>query len=373
MSQLEFYHVSKRFGAVSAVENFSLTVKEGAFVSLLGPAKSGKTTLLRLAAGLEAPDRGTVCLDGCPIDLEPTPAIRNEVRLVFSDSALWPHMTVFQNVAFGLQNRGLPKKEILSRTEWALKCLNAGDIAKARPGDLTPTQCRRIALARALAGGARTILLDGLGDGQGDGQDAAFRGDLKRLHQELGLTILLATRDQQEALSMAQTVILLENGRLRHTGSPLELYLNPVDLYVAQKIGTPAINLVAGKAQVEGGLLTVQSILGIAQFGEETFTEATRPNRLFDCLVGFRPEMAELSFTPRPGAYEARVYSCQPSGSETVVQVSFEGKVLLVKLLGPRIYEPDQTVWLTVAPECMNVFDAHSGMLIKRATDPVVV
>ncbi len=375
MSTMILSGVQKSYGGTAVLKDFSLTVEDGEFVTLFGPGGSGKTTVLRLLAGLEHADGGRLQMDGRVVDdacdsVFVSGADR-KIGMVFESGALWPHMTVYNNIAFGLQLKKTDKQEVKRRVSETLQNLQIEHLADCPAAKLTRLEAQRAALARALVGGARTILIDGLPPNMGRDQRVELRGDLKRLHRDMGLTILLASQDQEEALTLSTRVAVLDQGRVIQADSPIDLYQNPCSLTVARKIGTPKINLIPAKAQVAMGLMTVQSVLGIHQFGASAFTADTREEPLFDCLVGVRPEQIVIDTQPTADSVRVKVYSCQPSGSETIVQLLADGQVLLAKCLGLRLFRPDQTVFLTIPADCITVFHQGTQRLIKTAALPI--
>ncbi|MEU8876315.1 ABC transporter ATP-binding protein [Streptomyces javensis] len=238
--------VTKDFGAVRAVDAVDLTVREGEFFSLLGPSGSGKTTLLRLVAGFEQPTAGRIELAGQ--DVTATPPNRRDAHTVFQDYALFPHMTVEQNVAYALTVRGVRKAERLARAREALTTVRLDGFAARRPGELSGGQRQRVALARALVDRPAVLLLDEpLG-----ALDLALRQEmqteLKELQRTTGITFLLVTHDQDEALTMSDRIAVVRDGRIEQTGPPVEVYERPATAFVAGFVGTT--NLLRGEAAV---------------------------------------------------------------------------------------------------------------------------
>ncbi len=243
--------VSRRFGRVTAVDGVSLDLAEGEFFALLGPSGCGKTTLLRILAGFETPDEGRVMLDGR--DITGLRANRRPVNLMFQSYALFPHMTVRANVAYGLEMERLPSAEIERRTGEILELTELTEMANRRPDQLSGGQRQRVALARALVKRPRVLLLDE----PLAALDRKLRGqmqlELKRLQHEVGLTFVVVTHDQEEALVMSDRLALMEGGRIAQTGGPRELYEKPASRFVAGFIGVS--NFFEGRG-APGGLAT---------------------------------------------------------------------------------------------------------------------
>jgi len=241
-------------GGVVAVQDVSLAVREGEFVTLLGPSGCGKTTVLRMIAGFERPDAGRIALEGA--DVTALPPYRRQVNMVFQDYALFPHMTVEQNVGYGLRVSGVPREEIREAVALALASVGLGEKASRRPQELSGGQRQRVALARALVRKPKVLLLDEPLSALDANLRAAMQVELKHLHERLGLTFIMVTHDQTEALVMSDRVVVMQAGRISQLGRPAELYERPRSLYVAQFLGTS--NLLQGRLlAVAGGEATV--------------------------------------------------------------------------------------------------------------------
>ena len=244
MAYLELKNVSKTFTNVIAVQDFNLDVEKGSLVSFLGPSGCGKTTTLRMIAGFEQPDTGTIFLDG--EDITPVPPNRRDIGMVFQAYALFPNMNVHQNVAFGLQMRKMPKEDIDKRVENVLEMVRLQDTAKRYPHQLSGGQQQRIALARALAVQPRMLLLDEPLSALDAEVRVVLRGEIRRIQTELAITTIYVTHDQEEALSISDKVVVMDKGIIQQVGSPEEIYRAPQTRFVATFIGTA--NQFLGKA-----------------------------------------------------------------------------------------------------------------------------
>jgi sulfate transport system ATP-binding protein len=232
---IEVHNVTKRFGAFTALDDVSVTVKDGALMALLGPSGSGKSTLLRIIAGLETPDTGNVSIAGQ--DLTAAPARARGVGFVFQHYAPFKHMTVYDNIAFGLTVRRAPKSEVSERVGELLSLVRLDGLAKRYPSQLSGGQLQRMALARALAPQPKVLLLDepfGALDVQVRGE---LREWLRRLHEEIHVTTIFVTHDQEEAMDVAGQIVVMNDGRIEQTGTPRELYEHPVNEFVMSFIG----------------------------------------------------------------------------------------------------------------------------------------
>jgi spermidine/putrescine ABC transporter ATP-binding subunit len=243
---LEVERVSRSFGDIVALDDVSLTIAENEFFALLGPSGCGKTTLLRSIAGFESPDEGAVRLGGQ--DLLSLPPNRRPVNLMFQSYALFPHMNVEKNVSYGLERERLPRSEVRQRVAEVLETVGLSALAKRRPTQLSGGQRQRVALARAIVKRPRLLLLDEPLSALDRKVRAEMQLELKRLQHEVGITFVVVTHDQEEAMSMADRIAVLDDGRVQQVASPVELYRQPANLFVAGFIGTS--NLVAGQLDV---------------------------------------------------------------------------------------------------------------------------
>ena len=234
---LQLQNLHKTYpGGVAAVVDLSLDVRQGEFITFLGPSGCGKTTTLRLIAGFEEPDSGRVLLEG--EDITPLPPYRRHVNTVFQDYALFPHLTIYQNVLYGLQRTGLPKDEIATRAAEALEMVELDSKASQRPHMLSGGQKQRVALARALVCNPKILLLDEPLSALDAKLREAMQVELKTLHETIGLTFILVTHDQTEAMVMSDRVVIMDQGTIVQVGEPSDLYERPVNSYVANFIGT---------------------------------------------------------------------------------------------------------------------------------------
>jgi iron(III) transport system ATP-binding protein len=239
-SEVSLERVGKRYGEVRAVREVSLTILPGEFFTLLGPSGCGKTTLLRLIAGFASLDTGRILLDGEPID--DVPPWKRDVGLVFQHGALWPHLSVYENVAFGLRERKIPRAELASRVAAALSLVGLEGFERRRPSQLSGGQQQRVALARTLAIQPRLLLLDEPLSNLDAQLRAQMRLELARLQRELAITTIYVTHDQAEALALSQRVAVLQDGGVVQEGTPEEIYWRPRNRFVAEFVG--AANLV---------------------------------------------------------------------------------------------------------------------------------
>src|SRR5438132_5260447 len=243
MALLEIAGVAKRFGAAAAVEDVSLSIEKGEFFALLGPSGCGKTTLLRMIAGLEIPDRGRVLIDG--VDVTALPPYSRPVNMMFQSYALFPHMDVAGNIAFGLRQEKMDRRHIAARVDEMLALVQMSDYRARRPHELSGGQRQRVALARALAKMPKLLLLDEPLAALDRKLRAETRLELTAIQERVGISFLVVTHDPEEALSMATCVAVMDRGRLVQTGAPAEIYERPASRFVAGFVGE--VNLFEGE------------------------------------------------------------------------------------------------------------------------------
>jgi spermidine/putrescine transport system ATP-binding protein/putrescine transport system ATP-binding protein len=241
-------NVSRRFGDLQALDDVSLEIRQGEFFALLGPSGCGKTTLLRILAGFEHPDSGEVALDGS--DLLSVPSHRRPVNLMFQSYALFPHMNVAKNISYGLERERLPRAQIRERVDAVLETVGLTGLARRRPHQLSGGQRQRVALARAIVKRPRLLLLDEPLSALDKKVRAEMQLELKRLQHEVGITFVVVTHDQEEAMSLADRIAVMAAGRIRQVDAPVPLYERPADVFVADFIG--ANNLLAGVRTADG-------------------------------------------------------------------------------------------------------------------------
>ncbi len=338
MSAIELRGVSKAWGHSLALENISLRIEEASFCVLLGPSGCGKSTTLRIIAGLEAASTGQVFIDGR--DVTALPPAQRGIAMVFQNYALFPHLSVADNIVFGLKVRKTPAPEIARRLTETAALLGLNDLLQRRPSQLSGGQQQRVALGRALVAQARVCLMDE----PLSNLDAQLRQDMRRelreLQRQLGLTVVYVTHDQAEAMSMADQVVLLHGGRIEQVGPPRALYLTPGTCFTARFIGTPPMNLLA----LEAGCIAASDV----RVGLNAAT------------LGVRPESIRLQDHGHP----AWVQSLEYLGADLVVHCRIGSQTLLVRLPGQQSARVGDTVYLHWADQDSHGFDAMGQRIL---------
>jgi iron(III) transport system ATP-binding protein len=308
--------ITKRFGRFTALDRVSLEVPAGSLVTFLGPSGCGKTTLLRIIAGLETQDEGTIVQGGR--DVSRLPAIRRDYGIVFQSYALFPNLTIFDNVAYGLVNRRAGRERIRARVAELLKLVGLPDAGGHFPGQLSGGQQQRIALARALATSPGLLLLDEPLSALDALERLRLRGEIRALQQRLGVTTIMVTHDQEEALSMADHIVVMSRGRIEQVGTPQQVYREPATAFVADFVGK--VNVIAAIAQGDGRVRVGDLLLNGAA-GSESL-EAGTPVKLY-----LRPEdvMINGHAAGQPNIAPASVQKIEFLGAFCLVTVSLAG------------------------------------------------
>lgn len=305
MNHLDFFDVAKYFGSTTALEGFSLQVEEGELVTLLGPSGCGKTTALRIAAGFERSDRGTISLGGN--DLGSRPAHHRNMGMVFQTYSLFPNMTVAQNIEFGLRTRKMDSRSRHQRCSEVLELVQLSSLANRFPHQLSGGQQQRVALARALAVRPDVLLLDEPLSALDAKVRGSLRDEIRNLQTSLGMTTLFVTHDQEEALAISDRVAVMSNGRIEQFGSPVEIYRNPCNSFVARFIGTmnqfPAVAMDGDRVQLGNRQLVLKHSFPVGE----------------DIRILVRPEDLRLGSDGYPGSVVRTVF--QGAMSQVIVRL----------------------------------------------------
>ncbi|TDC86503.1 ABC transporter ATP-binding protein [Actinomadura sp. 7K507] len=345
-------------GGVRALDALDLDVADGEFFALLGPSGCGKTTLLRTVAGLETATGGTIRLGGG--DVTRVPPGRRDVGMVFQDYALFPHMTVLDNIAYPLRIKKLSRATRYERADDAVRVLGLAGLEQRRPGELSGGQQQRVALARALVAEPRIFLLDEPLSNLDARLRLEARTFLKRLQRELAVTTVFVTHDQAEALALADRIAVMEEGRIRQLGTPVEVFRRPANLFVASFIGSTPMNLLPG--QVADG------VVAVAGTELPVPAEARAHITVGESVVcGVRPEYLDYSDSPEDGAFSGRVSVVEHLGGSSLVTLDVEGEPLHVVVGEDREPEPGSTGWARPRPGRVLLY--RDGELVTGSED----
>jgi multiple sugar transport system ATP-binding protein len=319
MTAVVLQHLSRRYRETIAVDSLDLEIVDKEFVVLLGPSGCGKTTTLNMIAGTDAPTSGHILFDSRPI--EHVPPEKRNVAMVFQTIALYPHKTVYENIAFPLRMARVARAEIDERVRAAAKLLRIGDLLNRRPHELSGGQRQRVALGRAAVRNPLVFLLDE----PLSALDAKLRGEMrveiKKLHERLGSTFIYVTHDQVEALTMADRIAVMDGGKLRQFGTPDEVYRRPANIGVARFIGSPGMNLITGRPVESAGKFGFQGSRVTIPL-DDAMAAAARV-RQGTLTLGVRPEGLSINAIGLPLLGEGRVYAVEPLGSDQFVDVTY--------------------------------------------------
>ncbi|MEO5324750.1 sn-glycerol-3-phosphate ABC transporter ATP-binding protein UgpC [Mesorhizobium sp. CC13] len=346
MATIELEKLVKRYGKVDAVQGIDLKIADGEFVVFVGPSGCGKSTTLRMIAGLEDISGGTLRIGGEVVN-EREPKQRN-IAMVFQNYAIYPHMTVRQNIGFGLYTSKLPKAEKDQRIEEAARILGLEKYLERRPAALSGGQRQRVAIGRAMVRNPSAFLFDEPLSNLDAQLRSQMRIEIKRLHQRLKTTTVYVTHDQVEAMTMADRIVVMRDGYILQTGTPTDLYENPVDVFTARFIGSPSMNLVPGRKNGHG--------VEIGQGG--------------DILVGVRPH--DLIASPEgDGAagslkLTGTVTAVEPLGPETLVHLDIDGAAVIATAPGKFIPAAGSQLVCSAAPGSLYLFDAKTEKSLGR-------
>lgn len=361
MEQIRLQGIVKSYGKEVVVKNLDLTVAPGEFLTILGPSGCGKTTTLRMIAGLEEPDEGVIELgDRVVFSRSDGVILPPEMRglgLIFQSYALWPHMTVAKNITLALKEQKLSKSEIDERLKNALEMVQLQDFATRYPSELSGGQQQRVAVARLIALRPSILLMDEPLSNLDAKLRTEMRAGLKRLHRDLEATTVYVTHDQIEALTLSDRVIIMDEGRIMQEGSPYEIYHHPANLFVAEFIGDPKINLFTGS--VKGKALDCGDVT--LPLPDELHSHSGQ------LVAAVRPEKISVSHEAKPGWQEVRVEIVQPTGADTIIQVKVGATAITLLQSGFIMLDEGASLWIGFDSETLNFFDPVSTDNLRNA------
>jgi multiple sugar transport system ATP-binding protein len=371
MAFIEIEHLSKRFGQVEVLKDIGLRVEKGDFLVLVGPSGCGKSTLLNTIAGLETISEGEIRIDGKRInELHPS---RRDIAIVFQSYALYPNMTVAQNIAFGMEMRSVPKPERQAAVAKVAEMLQISHLLKRRPSQLSGGQRQRVAMGRALVRNPQVFLFDEPLSNLDAKLRVDMRTEIKRLHQRMGTTIVYVTHDQIEAMTLASQIAVLKDGVLQQFGAPAEIYNRPANMFVADFMGSPAMNLIPSRLENSSGRLAVA--IGREEASPLRLDLKQPPNKLSqfagrEIIFGIRPEALTDSDSADRNAGELIEGDClievvEPAGSDTFAVTRLGGKEIIARLRADANVKAGQTARLVFNLDKAVFFDQASGERIS--------
>jgi len=351
MATVELKNISKRFADTPVLHEVGCTIEDGEFIVILGPSGCGKSTLLRIVAGLERASEGDVLIGGARVN-EVEPKDRN-IAMVFQNYALYPHMSVYDNMAYGLKIRGLPKADIERRVRDAAQILELGGLLKRKPRQLSGGQRQRVAMGRAIVREPAAFLFDEPLSNLDAKLRVQTRLEIQKLHRRLRTTSLYVTHDQVEAMTLAQRIIVMNSGRVEQIGTPHEVYHRPQSSFVAGFIGAPPMNLLRGRLSEDGRAFETEG-------GRIALPDGHRPPARFDAVLGLRPEQV------RAGGRLATV-SCEmveSLGADHLIHAKLGAQDLILRTGDDVSPEPGCALGIDFAAGSIHWFDAASGQRV---------
>ena len=367
MPEILLEHVTKRFGQFVAVDDLSIEIEDRAFITLLGPSGCGKTTTLRMIAGLETPTEGRILIDGKPvfdsskgINLPPN---KRDIGFLFQNYALWPHMTVYQNIAFGLEMLKWDRAKIRARVNELMKLLRIESFEKRYPAELSGGQQQRVAIARTLAPAPRVLFMDEPLSNLDAKLRQEMRAELKRLHTDTNSTFVYVTHDQLEAMTLSTRICLMDGGHLQQYDPPLTVYARPANLFTAGFVGNPTMNFADAEVQSRTGNEATLNVLGRGAVFRAVRGDLSACGR--EAVIGIRPEYFPIR---EDGSVEGRVYSTLPAGMETTVRVDCGGTMMTGVVFGTVDYPVDSAVRMEATGNSIALFDRESGRSLAFGT-----
>ncbi|MFA0086812.1 ABC transporter ATP-binding protein [Vibrio sp. 10N.261.51.F12] len=362
MSGVQLNNIVKAYGDISVVHGINLEVKSKEFIVLVGPSGCGKSTTLRMLAGLEEITEGDIHINDRRVnDIAPKD---RDVAMVFQNYALYPHLSVAENIAFGLRIRKVPKDQITQSVNDVAKILGLTNLLERRPSDLSGGQRQRVAMGRAIVRHPKVFLFDEPLSNLDAKLRTQMRAEIKRLHHQLGVTSVYVTHDQVEAMTLADRIVVMSDGKIEQIGTPMELFNNPVNTFVATFIGSPPMNLIEATAE-----LTPDG--WVACFGDSRcilpHVKGVEHNQ--PILLGIRPEYTDITSVPDASAISTHIDLVETLGSEALLHCQFGGKPFVVKTeTHGKVDHLGGIDTLYFRTDAITVFDKNTGQALPRET-----
>lgn len=358
MGTVVLENVWKCYGEVEAVRDLSLTCHEAEFLALLGPSGCGKSSTLRMIAGLEKATRGVITIDGQVVnDLEPR---HRDVAMAFEAYALYPHLSAYENIAFPLRIRGLANGEVQRRVMEISEMLGIADVLEVSPRNLSGGQQQRVSFARAMVRSARVYLMDEPLSHLDAKQRSQLRSELKRLHQLRGLTIVFVTHDQIEAMAMADRIAVMKNGLLQQVATPRELFHRPANMFVADFVGEPPMNMLDVRVERDGSGVALAGNGFAIKISDKHLVDAATRVLGSPAVFGVRPMHVQLG-RDRPHGVRARVEAFEPLGDTAIATFELNGSMVRAETSPDNIVNPGEDVWLQFESRYLHLFDHGTG------------
>jgi multiple sugar transport system ATP-binding protein len=359
MAEIRLENVRKVFGKVVAVDDISLTVSDREFIVLLGPSGCGKTTLLRCIAGLEQVDGGRVYIGGK--DVTDLPVRRRRIAMVFQSYAVFPHMTVFENIAFGLRMLHKPDSEIEQRVRSSAELLHIEDLLERFPAQLSGGQRQRVAVARAIAVQAEVLLMDEPLSNLDALLRLEMRAELKRLLDELNTTVVYVTHDQVEALSLGDRIAVMRSGAFLQVDTPISVYDRPAAHFIGSFIGSPPMNFLTAQIAASDAAVQVnETVVKVSPKVAARLRTTGQPA----VWLGIRPENIEPLDAPAGGTVPAKVLVVEPLGSHNLLTVNVGDAIVKVNAHSDSTFQPGQKIWLRLNFDKIRWMDKTTGQAL---------
>ncbi|MGP1358062.1 ABC transporter ATP-binding protein [Roseicyclus sp.] len=356
-AQIELRSVQKHYGSFHALKDIDLSIPKGQFVALVGPSGCGKSTLLRSIAGLESISAGELRIAGEVVN--DRPPRKRDLAMVFQSYALYPHMTVRENLTYALRLKGVSKADRAKAADEVAAIIGLEALLDRKPRELSGGQRQRVAMGRAIIREPKAFLFDEPLSNLDAALRVRMRKEVRALHDRIGATSVYVTHDQIEAMTMADHVVVLQAGRIEQQGPPMELYDRPANRFVAGFIGSPAMNFVEGKIRDDGRAATLEMV-GAPDL---LLAMPAEPGRAV--VVGLRPEHLLVGPPDAPGAICARIGAVEPTGSTTYLFTEGAPE-LLVTTDGTARHQRGDTIGLTIAPDRVHLFDPDTGVSLAQ-------
>jgi multiple sugar transport system ATP-binding protein len=366
MALVKLEHVYKRFGKLTTVNDFNLTTRDGEFVVLVGPSGCGKTTTLRMIAGLEEVSQGNVFIGERQVN--DVPPKDRDIAMVFQSYALYPHMSVFENLAFALRLRKLPREEIEKKVGDAARMLQLEPYLQRKPRELSGGQRQRVALGRALVRNPQVFLMDEPLSNLDAKLRVEMRAEISKLHRRLGVTTIYVTHDQTEAMTMGERIVVMKDGNVQQIDSPLRLYEFPANRFVAGFIGSPAMSFIPVQPIREQGKVWIKGP-GV------WFAANARMNQVLgewtgkEILLGVRPEYLTLSSQASEAGITGTVEVVEPLGATTEIHLRVGNQLVGARVESHPVVKIGDTLKFSVDSERVHAFDVETGNLVAHARE----